>query len=78
MKKRSTYEQNDQVSTPLTPICLLMAPESQNMGPPARLDSRRQTPKTLPELPPTCHKKLKDKVTSNWDEPLKEKKRTVN
>ena len=51
---RSTYEVKDHVSTPLTPILRLIAPEIQNMGPPATEDSRRHTPNTFPELPPTC------------------------
>ena len=48
MMNLSTYEVKDHVSTPLTPIFRLIAPDIQNMGPPATEDSRRHTPNTFP------------------------------
>jgi hypothetical protein len=69
---RSTYEVNDHVSTPLTPILRLIAPDIQNIGPPATEDSRRHTPSTFPEFPPTCGGCIMEKIRTVQEKEKKE------
>ena len=54
MINRSPNASNVTDSTPFTPIFRLIGPESQKVGPPARLDTNRQIPIALSFLPDKC------------------------
>jgi hypothetical protein len=47
MRKRTAKASNVTAITPLTPIRRLIGPLSQNVGPPARLDTKRHIPTAL-------------------------------